>query len=90
MKVDHGIDYSVIKCLFRLLFQSSSLESELYFTHVSRILLQHVKSSPMTMPQIFLSAVFSMIEYLLPSMTPCTSHALSSWLGFHLVNTEFQ
>lgn len=86
----HGIDYGIIECLFGLLLQSSSSESELNFIYVSRILLQYVKSSPMTIPQIVVSAISTILEDLLPSMTPCASHTLSSWLGFHLVNTDFQ
>ena len=78
MKVEFGVDYGIIEFLFWLLLQSHFSESELCFICVSRMLLKCVKSSPMTMPQIFVSIISTALEDLLPSTTPCASHALSS------------
>ena len=90
MKFEHSIDHGVIECLLRLLLQSSSSESESCFTHASRMLLQHVKSSPMTMPQIIASHVSIPLEDLFPIMALFASLFLRSWLGCHLASAEFQ
>ena len=65
----HGVDYGIIECLFGLLLQSVANETVLNFMFVSRMLLQCVKSTPLTMPLIVVSAMSTMLEDLLPSMT---------------------
>ena len=53
-------------------------------------MLQHAKLLPITMPQIVTPDMSTSLEHLLHSMTPFSSHALRSWLGCHLANTDFQ
>lgn len=83
----NGIDYGILECLIGLLVQPTQ---ELNFIYVSRVILQYVKSSPSTIPQIVVSGLSTIFEDLLPSMSPTASLILSTWLGFHLVNTDFQ
>lgn len=92
-----GIEYGIIETLLSLLVQttpinsstpsSSPLHSHLY---ISRILLELTKLQPTLVPQAIALAISGMFQDFIPSLTPSARDNLGTWLGFHLVNTDYQ
>ena len=92
-----GIEYGIVETLLSLIVQctpmgsnmpsSSPVNSHLY---LSRVVLELTKLQPSLIPQAIVLAISGMFQDFIPSLTPTARTNLSVWLGFHLVNTEYQ
>jgi len=97
LEASKGIEYGIIETLLSLIVQctppgssmpsSSPTNSHLY---LSRVLLELTKLKPSLIPQAIVLATSDMFQDFLPSFTPTARENLAKWLGFHLVNTEYQ
>ncbi len=95
--VSKGIEFGIIETFLSLIVQTtpvnsstppaSPLHSHLY---ISRILLELTKLQPTLVPQAIALAVNGMFQDFIPSLTPSARESLGTWLGFHLVNTDYQ
>lgn len=91
-----GIEFGIVECIIGLILQSNSLmnvskdEPLCCFPFLCRILVEYVKSSPSIVPKAIVSGVNTILEDMIKSIVPTSQCVTAEWLGFHLVNTDFQ
>ncbi|KAI2510637.1 hypothetical protein MHU86_3748 [Fragilaria crotonensis] len=86
----NGIEYIMVETLLSLILQSFDSRLLLVPLYVSRVLLELVRAQPAVMPQAVAVGVSNLFQLYLPSLVPCCRDNFSSWLAFHLINTDYQ
>jgi hypothetical protein len=86
----NGVEYILVETLLSLILQSFDSRFLLGRLYVSRVLLELVRAQPAVMPQAVAVGVSNLFQLYLPSLVPCCRDNFSSWLAFHLINTDYQ
>ena len=86
----NGVEYILVETLLSLILQSFDTHLLLGPLYVSRVLLELVRAQPAVMPQAVAVGVSNLFQLYLPSLVPCCRDNFSSWLAFHLINTDYQ
>ena len=86
----NGVEYILVETLLSLILQSFDSHLLLGPLYVSRVLLELVRAQPAVMPQAVAVGVSNLFQLYLPSLVPSCRDNFSSWLAFHLINTDYQ
>mmetsp|Transcript_4229 Transcript_4229/g.6472 ORF Transcript_4229/g.6472 Transcript_4229/m.6472 type:complete len:636 (-) Transcript_4229:221-2128(-) len=90
-----GVEYGIIETILSLIVQSPPRDvalssSPLTHVYLSRVLIDLTKLQPTLIPQSLAAAVSGLFQDFVPSLVPSARENLSSWLAFHLTNTDYQ
>ena len=88
-----GIEYGIVETILSLIVQSPrGIDSTSPLSHIylSRVLLDLTKHQPSLVPQSLAVAVSVLFQDCIPALVPAARENLSTWLAFHLTNTDYQ
>ena len=82
-----GMEYCILETLLTVLLV---VQADDHAVYVSRVILELTKLAPKFYTAAILTAVSTIYEDYMPSLTPRSRSALASWLAFHLTHTDYQ
>lgn len=84
-----GLEYAILEAMLSLILQSSS-NSTFRQIFLSRVLLELTRLQPTLVSPALALAMSNLVQDYLPALVPTARRNLSSWLSFHLANTDYQ
>lgn len=84
-----GIEYIIIETLVTLIVQNTR-DSPMSIVFLSRIVLELVRLQPQIMSPVIAIAVSILFKDYMPTIVPKGRCNLSTFLSFHLINTDYQ
>jgi len=84
-----GLEYGILETMFSLILQASS-NSTFRQIFLCRVLLELTRLQPTQISPALALAISNLVEHYIPALVPTARRNLSSWLSFHLTNTDYQ